>query len=198
MKDFEREDDFSDIEDALKQMRPVGLSEQFFASVEARLSEDAEERVPAKNVLSFLSRGSSLAFVRRVFASAALLLGAVALGVWGYFSLPSGVSGKNMLTPTIGSAVATTTLAAAHVKRHEGLRKLRDRGVNGSFNLVSVERRMNCAKPLEIVANPDGTISRRVKYSYTDEYRWEDIESAAAYIELRPHEEIVCMEMPVY
>lgn len=199
MKDFEREDDFSDIEDALMRMRPIELSEQFYASVETELNENADERVPARNALSFFARGRSLAFIHRVSASAALFFCALALGLWGYFALPNGLVEKGKI-PEFESAVAATTtgvtMAAAHGKRGESSRNSRAR--SGSFNLVNVERRMNSVKPLEVVANSDGTISRKVRYSYLDEFRWEDESAAAAYVELRPHEEIICMEMPVY
>ena len=48
------------------------------------------------------------------------------------------------------------------------------------------------------LAGEDGSVSRRVRYSYTDESWWKDDEKGVAFVELRPHEEIVSMELAVY
>ena len=66
------------------------------------------------------------------------------------------------------------------------------------FHLVNMERRVNSVTPVGFVAGEDGSVSRRVRYSYTDESWWKDDETGAAFVELRPHEEIVSMELAVY
>ena len=186
------QEDFSDIERALENLRPVALSDRFFKAVEAEM--DAPD-----NAVVLPSRGNAFHFpLRRAAASAALVLCAAGLGVWGYSALPgtpkivdAGTSVRSVASAPI--AALSAVKGAARSKRQSS-----SGGGRGAFHLVDMERRMNSAKPVDCVANDDGTVARRVRYSYMDEYRWEDDESGFAYVELRPHEELVSMEMAVY
>lgn len=201
MKNFEeKNDDFSDIEDALMKMRPIDLSERFYASVEAAMNEQPD------NTVRLPHRGGWLNFVsfRRLAASVAVMAGAVGLGLWGYSVLPgnairpdSGIAAVSESSAVLLSAGGgVSLLSGGNGNQQDGaFRKRRERG---NYNLVNVERRMNEVAPIEVVASSDGTVSRRVRYVYMDEYRWEDNETGSAFVELRPHEEVVCMEMPVY
>lgn len=187
------QEDFSDLEKALENLRPVALSDRFFEAVEAELNAP-------DNLVALPPRDNAVRFpLRRATASAALVLCAVGLGVWGYSVLPgtpkivdSAVSVRAAAAPL----VAMSAVKGAGTTR--GKRQSSAGNGRGSFHLVNMERRMNSAKPVDCVANADGTVARRVRYSYMDEYRWEDDENGAAYVELRPHEEVVSMEMAVY
>ncbi|MBP3301949.1 MAG: hypothetical protein J6L64_02290 [Opitutales bacterium] len=201
MQNFEqKDDDFSDIEDALMKMRPIEPSERFYASVEAAMNE------PTENAVAFPRRGGFLNFVslRRFAASAALLAATVGLGIWGYSALPGnnpviGGSGVSKVSAATGMLLAAGGGAQLCSGADKDSRSRRPLPRSGTYNLVNVERRMNAVEPFpEVDALEDGTISRRVRYVYMDEYRWEDSETGAAFVELRPHEKIVSMEMPVY
>lgn len=199
MQNFEqKDDDFTDIEEALMKMRPVEPSARFFASVEAAMNE------PTDNTVRLPRRGGFLHVIpfRRIAATAAMFAGAVGLGLWGYSVLPG-----NAMRPNPG--IAAVSESAAIISAAGGLPILsgsshakdplnRPRRDRGNYSLVNLERRMNSVAPEEIVTDADGTVSRRIRYCYMDEYRWEDAESGVAFVELRPHEEIVRMEMPVY
>ncbi|MBQ6704523.1 MAG: hypothetical protein IJN19_00750 [Opitutales bacterium] len=201
MQNFEqKDDDFSDIEDALMKMRPVEPSERFYASVEAAMNE------PTENAVVFPHRGGFLNFVslRRFAASAAFLAATVGMGIWGYSVLPDnapvmGGSGVNKVSAATGMLLAAGGGAQLYSGSDKDSRSRRPLTRGGNYNLVNVERRMNVVEPFpEVDALEDGTISRRVRYVYMDEYRWEDSETGAAFVELRPHEKIVSMEMPIY
>ena len=168
MQNIEQED-FSDVETMLEALRPVAPSERFFAAVANALdAPENTQRFPA-------ARGHALRFpLRRTATSAALLIGAVGLGVWGYSSLAE---------KSDGNAVVAGTC---------------DENSVCDFHLVNMERRVNSVTPVGFVAGEDGSVSRRVRYSYTDESWWKDDEKGVAFVELRPHEEIVSMELAVY
>ena len=197
MKNSEpKDDDFSDIEDALMKLRPVEPSARFYESVEAAMSESKEDAV------AFPHRGGFLNFIsfRRIAASAALLAATAGLGIWGISVLPgnSPENGLETVSDTTSVLIAAggsvPLLSGSSVK--EPLQ--RKRRVQGNYKLVNVERRMNSVEPTEVVKTADGVLSRRVRYLYMDEYRWVDKETGSAFVELRPHEKIVSMEMPVY
>lgn len=191
------EEDFSDIEAALRTLRPVGLSERFYASVQSALDARDEESVPVGgNTAAFPQRGRSVAFpFRRLAASAAILLGAVGLGIWGF-----SVSPEKMTGGSVGTAVAElSALGAVSNVAVQGAAALpKKRRSRGDFRLVNTERRLNAVKPMDVVAQEDGSLARNVRYTYMDEYRWEDKDSGSAFVELRPHEELVSMEMSIY
>lgn len=188
------QEDFSDLEKALENLRPVALSDRFFEAVEAELNAP-------DNLVALPPRDNAVRFpLRRATASAALVLCAVGLGVWGYSVLP-GTPKIVDSAVSVRAAAAAPLVAMSAVKgagTTRGKRQSSAGNGRGSFHLVNMERRMNSAKPVDCVANADGTVARRVRYSYMDEYRWEDDENGAAYVELRPHEEVVSMEMAVY
>ncbi|MBR6797447.1 MAG: hypothetical protein IKM45_02005 [Opitutales bacterium] len=200
MQNFEKQDDdFADIEEALMKMRPVDLSDRFYASVEAAMNEQPDNtvRLPHRggrlNLLSF----------RRLAASVAMMAGVVGLGLWGYSVLPGnavrpapGIAAISESSAVMLSAGGGASLLGTNGHQKEPL--LRKRRERGNYNLVNVERRMNTVAPIEVVASSDGSVSRRMRYVYMDEYRWENSETGSAFVELRPHEEVVCMEMPVY
>lgn len=179
MQDTEHDDIFYDVEVALRALRPVAVPEEFFRAVEAALSADETGAVPAENTVAFAA-APHFSF-RRVTTSAALLLGAVGLGVWGFSAADDDESEPAQNLFANGNSPEETP--ASH----------------GDFRLVNIERRLNSRTPAgEVVRNNDGSFSRTVRYSYMDEYRWENDETDSAYVELRPHEELVSMEMPVY
>ena len=178
MQDIEHDDIFYDVEVALKKLRPVAVPEEFFRIVEAALSADETSVAPAENTVAFAA-APHFSF-RRVTTSAAILLGAVGLGVWGISSATDDESDPAQNLFASGASPEETTAS-------------RD-----DFHLVNIERRLNSRTPGEVVRNTDGSFSRTVRYSYMDEYRWENDETDSAYVELRPHEELVSMEMPVY
>lgn len=223
MKKHETEDDFSDIERELQKLRPRAPSDAFFAAVEARLgaANAAAAGTPRGNAVSFRERVLRFPILRTA-ASAALLVCAVGVGVWSYTQL--GESGGNdsaryfagaqnaaatavpanfggnaseMLAinsaGNVFSADAAARAASTFAAASQALRPAR-----GDFRLVNVERRMNSVARGDVVANADGSFSQNVRYSYTDEYCWEDNSGGAAFIELRPHEELVSREMPIY
>ncbi len=182
------QEDYSDVERALESLRPIAPSERFFGNVEAAMSA-------ANNALPMPARGNAIRFpLRRVAASAALAVCAVGLGIWGYSALPE--TPKQLADSENVVAAADVPLLA--VASSEDFAEETRGGNGGTFRLVDMERRVNSAKPVDCVANTDGTVARRVRYSYTDEYRWEDDSGDSAYIELRPHEEVISMEMAVY
>lgn len=194
----EADEDFSDVEDALKALRPVALSERFLASVEEAMKQEARTEEPAEdNTAAFPSWGRMVMFpFRRAAAAVALLLCAVGLGIWGFSSSRE----HDFPSPqSIGTTVGKSVLAAVPlVGAVQGAPQQRERRSRGDYRLVNSERRLNSVKPGEVVRTEDGSLARRVRYSYMDEYRWEDSSSDAAFVELRPHEEIVSMEMPIY
>ena len=177
----QKDDDFSDIEEALMKMQPIAPSESFCAAVEAAMNE------PDGNAVAFPHRGCFLNFVtlRRFVASAAFFAAAVGVGIWSYFALPLSGEHRGTVNPDPSAALLAASGAA-------------ERHARGNYSLVNVERRMNSVEPTEIVSAEDGTLARRVRYLYMDEYRWEDKETGSAFVELRPHERIISMEMPVY
>lgn len=192
-----QEDDFSDIEEALKKLRPVALSERFLASVEEAMRQDARREEAADNTAAFPSRGRMVMFpFRRAAAAVALMLCAVGLGLWGLSSSRE----RDFSSPAeLGATIGNAAIAAAPlVGAVQNVPLQRERRSRGDYRLVNTERRLNSVKPGEVVRTEDGELSRRVRYSYMDEYRWEDSSSDAAFVELRPHEEVVSMEMAVY
>lgn len=202
MQKSKREEDFADVEDALMQLRPMDLSEQFYASVEAKLAQaedDSSAEEPANVIYS--PRGRTLIFsLRRAAASAALVLCVIGLGVWGYSVLPGSAEGG---VPAVvnGAAMASAgglPLAASTCGAKENSPLARNRNLRRNFNLVNVERRMAAMRPQKIVAKDDGRIVRTIKYSYVDEYHWEDEGKSLGYVELRPHEEVISQEMSIY
>lgn len=227
MKKIETDDDFSDIERALEALCPRALPEAFFAAVEAQLDASAEVGADAPravgnapvqrgNAVDFRSRSRASAICfpfRRVAASAALVLCAIGAGVWSYsqfdgnddsasasryFAGAHSGSAVNAQAVADGAAFAVGSVPSASGVETFSAASQAKRRSRGDFRLVKVERRMNSAKPETIVSNADGSFSKNVRYSYTDEYRWEDNSSGAAFVELRPHEEIISMEMPIY
>lgn len=205
-----QEEDFSDVEDALRKLRPAEPSARFFASVEEALTAGTpREAEPAArgNAAPFpptLRRsGRLLTFpLRRFAACAALLLCAVGLGLWSFSSaskesVPAVASGGAAASVGKAVAAAAAPVALAIQGAAQGV-AARDRRSRGDYRLVNTERRLNSVKPGEIVTTEDGALARRVRYSYMDEYRWEDRGNAAAFVELRPHEEVVSTEMAVY
>lgn len=235
MKKDETEEDLSDIERELQKLRPIALSDAFFAAVEARLAAEDAENVSAAGTASAAgtpddaSRGNAVRFggralrfpIFRVAASAALLLCAVGIGVWSYTQL--GESGGNAAGARYFAGAQSVPASAANLGGNAaGAFSVSSAGTNlladaaaraastfaaasqavrpprGDFRLVNVERRMNSVARGDVVANADGSLSQDVRYSYTDEYCWEDNSGGAAFIELRPHEELISREMPIY
>jgi len=173
----EIEDSFSEVEDALSRLRPHELSQDFFDSVEAQL-----DGVPATNEGENIVAFPHLS-ISRVASSVALLVGAVGIGVWSYSALNSRsreeVVATKMEKPSLTPA---ETEPAAH----------------DDFRLVNIERRWNSRTQGAVVRNKDGSFSRDVRYSYMDEYRWKNDDTGTVFVELRPHEEVVSMDIPVY
>lgn len=201
----EESEDFSDVEGALKKLRPVGLSDRFYASVEAELGADGRGNDGNTVAFSFPPRRNGLLRFpfARIAASAAVLLCAVGLGVWGFFASPErspGLPGTPMNQGVAFDSVSSQAAAAAVAAVGSNLAVLpkKKRRSGGDFRLVNTERRLNSVKPMNVVAKEDGSLSREVRYTYMDEYRWEDKESGSAFVELRPHEELVSMEMSIY
>lgn len=160
----EGEDNFSDLEAALSQLRPVELSQDFFDAVEARLEADET----CENTVAF-PRFSFL----RIAGSVALLAGAVGVGFWVYSN-------------------------AENERSREASVAVADDFARDEFQLVNIERRWNSQTSGDVVHNEDGSFSRNVRYSYMDEYCWKNEDSGAVFVELRPYEEVVSMEVPVY
>lgn len=186
------QEDYSDVERALAGLRPIAPSERFFGNVEAELSAEKS------NALPMPARGNAIRFpLRRVAASAALAVCAVGLGVWSYSVLPETPKLADAETETVVDFADEAAPMLAVASLDDSAEETRG-GNGGNFRLVDMERRMNSAKLEDCVANTDGTVARRVRYSYTDEYCWEDDDGDSAYIELRPHEEVISMEMAVY
>jgi len=173
----EIEDSFSEVEDALSRLRPHELSQDFFGSVEAQINgvpaEDEGENTVAFPQLS----------LTRVASSVALLVGAVGIGVWSYSALNSRSREEVVATETEKVSAAP---AEADLSTYD------------DFRLVNIERRWNSRTQGEVVRNKDGSFSRDVRYSYMDEYRWKNDDTGTVFVELRPHEEIVSMDIPVY
>lgn len=203
MQKNKREEDFADVEDALMKLRPKGLSEQFYTSVETKLAQAEDDFADGESAnVIYKPRGNMMVFsLRRAAVSAAIVLCAVGLGVWGYSILPGNIDGDNVSAVVGGAAVASAggiPLAVSTCGSKGNSPLARNRNMHRSFNLVNVERRMAAMRPQKIVAKDDGRVMRTVKYSYVDEYHWEDEGKSVAYVELRPREEVISQEMSIY
>lgn len=181
-------EDSADIEKMLAGMRPIAPSEHFFNAVSAELNGNGAP----DNTLRIPRGGRwSLRFpMRRAAASAAIVLSAVGAGVWGI----SSSGGRSASGGIAGSVPAAANSFAAAVPA-AGVQSSRSRG---NYRLVNVERTIDSVMPAAVEMLDSGNLSQEVHYSYVDEYSWENQETGAAYLELRPNKAVVSMELPVY